>query len=276
MAEPDDPGSGPFRSDHEAALARADALEREADELRRQNQALRRDGQAARAEAAEARRALEALATRDPGVVEPRERARAPSRAVRLQDEALAVTTPVGLIQAGLIVAPTAVSLMLFAGRIGVLAALPGLVAGVLAAGLVAGGLLGGRAARERRWLDELPLPIERTAYLTLLGTAHGEETVLVVRVELAAEPDDDTRALLERAVRGAMRGGTAAFTGSALLIHSPPLQTRFAVGRTTSATRPYNGEIHQWMRRLIRRALLPIAQVQPVARIQVRVAGKV
>ena len=114
-------------------------------------------------------------------------------------------------------------------------------------------------ARAQRRWLDELDLPLDRGAYLALLARKRYSNPI-TMRVELAAEPAPEDRQLVRRVVTGATPGATAAWRGAPLTITTPTIETRDF----------NNVRIHRWFRRFERDALRPLARAFPLASITV------
>jgi hypothetical protein len=253
-----------YRDDHEAAIARAEALEREAAELREKNQALERENEVLAAErerlaeqVAEPKRALARVAGEPPEV---REAALAPQDPGRLVSSALHAHT-------GLAVAGAAAPMLILPA----LAALAG--SGVLAVIALPAGLIASLALlpffnaldeqRERSLLRELPLPLDVAAYLELLDRPQPRMKELRVAVELESVPDPQAGNLMIRAVTTTMPDADARLDGQTLVITSHPIRAR--AGR-----HPDNVRLHRWFRRLIAHALLPIARAHAIRRVTV------
>jgi hypothetical protein len=247
-----------YRDDHDAAIARAEALEREAAALRDRNETLARENEvlvAERAKLAEQvaapKRALARLAG-GPARAEAIVQASAPGRLV-----STALHAHTGLVVAG---AATPIALtILMAAIFGTTAWALGLalLAVLPAVAIMLRGLNTTDERRERKLLAALPLPLDVPGYLAFLDAYHGDTCVVTVRIELATEPDAETARLLVGAAGGSR------LDGNTLVITSPTLRSR-------SGDAADNVRIHRWFRRLIARVLLPIAAAHPVTHISV------
>jgi hypothetical protein len=250
-----------YRDDHEAAIARAEALEREAAELREKAQRLEIENERLAADRARLIEQVEA----------PR---RALARRAGVEDEAILARQEPGRLVSGALHAHTglaigagAMPLVLMTALIALTGAsfmllLLALLAGAGGGLLVLGRFIEADEQRERKLLAELPLPLDVPAYLELLDRPHRSPATLTVEVEFEAMPDEV--AVIENAVHAGAPNCTVQIAGAVLTIHSPALDTR-------SAKQPDNVELHRWFRRLVARALLPIAAVHPIAKLTVR-----
>lgn len=270
-----------YRDDHDAAVQRAAALARELDRAQRENDALEAAHDQVEAERArlaaelaaheqqreDAGRELAALARRKrpaapPPPVEPR----------RLEPNPADQRVLVALRHAWWL---AVVGLLAILGGAVLLPAVLGHAAW-LAPGLLLGGALAmlaisigqrWRAASERRWLARLPFDLP--GYLGYLGGEHAADTVMTVTVDVEIA-DLRRRTVLIDAVAGAMPGAHASFDGAMLVITSPPIWARFSSTRHGSRSNPANHLLHEWFRRLLHRALLPIHRANPIRSVQV------
>jgi hypothetical protein len=113
------------------------------------------------------------------------------------------------------------------------------------------------------------PIGLDVAGYVAFLGGRYDGSKVVQVNVHLAAEPGPETRALLAAAIAGAMSAPVATlYDGATLIVRSPPIQTRFEGGRGPAVKT--NAGLHAWMRRLIERALVPIARAHRIERVTV------
>jgi hypothetical protein len=254
-----------YRDDHDAAIARAEALEREAAELREKASRLEAENavlakeRAELAEQVEApRRALARLAGKDTDARAEVLVRRPPGALV---SSALHAHTGLAVLGAA---SPT-VAVIAAAAAAGI----PGGFFVIAGLGALAGGITLLRSLvafderRERELLASLPLPIDIPAYLAYLDEPHIPTAHVTVRVELEREPDGPTRAQLLSAVAHAVSDSRPRFVESVLTITSLGL-------RTETSGQPDNVRLHRWVRRLIARALLPIAAAHPVRRITI------
>jgi hypothetical protein len=253
-----------YRDDHDAALARAEALEREAAELREKTARLEAENEvlakerALLAEQVEApRRALARIAGDDAVARSEALERRAPGALVSSALHAhtglatLASLTPLAFVLAAATVGVTGGPLVLMIGF--------AIFIGVR----WLRSLMAFDERRERQLLASLPLPLDIAAYLAYLDQPRAPAASVTVRVELEREPDDAARAQIVRAVAHAQPDAKGRIDGSVLTVTSHAIQTEIA-------GKPDNVHLHRWVRRLIARALLPIAAAHPVRRITI------
>lgn len=268
-----------FRDDHEAALARAEALEREVRRLRDENADLRteleplaREAERDKEREREQRAELERLAERaereakkpkrerkrrDPAKDAARKRLFALRNAFsgRLLNVAFVVgflLAAVGSCLAGLWV------LM----QIGVL--FPPLVIPFMAAGVVAffgvwSIAVDAQVRRTRRWLAALPVSIDVDDYVDHMASDFSG--TLVLELDIAGASGDEK--LLVDAVRGGMPGAKAQWSEGTLVVTSPKLKTYYS-GKGGGVS--HNAKVHRWFRRFVKRVLRPIAERHRVA----------
>jgi hypothetical protein len=142
---------------------------------------------------------------------------------------------------------------------------------GLSAVFLVLGGLLmfvvlRRRVAAERRWLEQLPLPLAIPAYLQLLTEEHAWTTV-TVELEYDA-PLPDAPALEARL--GALRWLEKVITreGSYFRFSSKTLMTKTYSKNGSSYN---NGPVHRWFRRCANELLVPLHAERPMRSLKVR-----
>jgi hypothetical protein len=254
-----------YRDDHDAAIARAEALEREAAQLREKTARLEAENEVLAKERAELaakveapRRALARLAGKDAVARSEALERREPGALV---SSALHAHTGLATLASA---APTLAAIVAAAA-----AGVPGGFFAITVFAVLAGGvlllrrLIGFDERRERALLASLPLPLDIAAYLAYLDEPRTPAAYVTVRVELESDPDDSARAQIVRAVAHAQPGAKGRIDGSVLTVTSHAI-------RTETSGQPDNIRLHRWVRRLIARALLPIAAAHPVRRITI------
>lgn len=265
-----------FRDDQEAALARAEALDREVKRLEEENANLRREREAAaaemeRARAAaerddEARRELQRLAARAkpaPQPSAPRSKRAPRDDAARKRQHRLRLAfTPLWVdivfLVVGFVVA-AAIYLLVANALVAIGIPFPPLVLPFMMAGMAGLFWLYHRVAHRcvrstERWLHELPFSIDPERYLYRMSEIF--EKQLVVQVELAEVGAE--MALLERAVVGGMPGTTVVTDGRTLTVTSPELKIHYT---SKGGGVSHNARPHRWFQKLVKRVLVPIGQ---------------
>jgi hypothetical protein len=111
------------------------------------------------------------------------------------------------------------------------------------------------------RWLSNIPFELDRELYRSALSIEK-TSAVFDLRVRFASPVAESARSLIVNAVSGALRGAEARFVGDQLAITSPRMKCHF-----TGEENDYhdNRKLHEWMRRCVDRALIPIHARHPI-----------
>jgi hypothetical protein len=121
--------------------------------------------------------------------------------------------------------------------------------------------LLGVRALEvgaSRRWLASLPIHFDATAYQWSLGISRSSRD-LTLTLHFVERPTDDEREEILAEVRKVRGVAFSKWEGPRLVVGSPTLRT----ARVGKRGKPFydNVRVHRWFRRVVGRALVPVAR---------------
>lgn len=132
------------------------------------------------------------------------------------------------------------------------------------------------------RWLKELPFPIDRSAYLDVLGAPQPHPAIVRVRVRFVSEVPRANQPGIRDVVAGELGDARVEWDASELMIESPKLVTNAAVDRNVVGTDddwtmeivPDNRSIHVWMRGCFDDAVSPLHGGAPIAGVDLSVSA--